>query len=30
MGNYETLTERDKEQITQGQRKKLLEVTELQ
>jgi hypothetical protein len=30
IGNYETLTERDKAQITQGQRKKLLEVTEFQ
>jgi len=27
-GNYETLTERDKELLTQGQRKKLLEVRE--
>ena len=28
-GNYETLTERDKEQLTQGQKKKLLEVREI-
>jgi hypothetical protein len=28
-GNYETLTEKDKEQLTQGQRKKLLEVREI-
>jgi hypothetical protein len=28
-GNYETLTERDKELLTQGQKKKLLEVREL-
>jgi hypothetical protein len=28
LGNYQTLTEADKEQITQGQKKKLLEVTE--
>jgi len=28
-GNYETLTERDKELITQGQKKKLLEVKEI-
>jgi hypothetical protein len=28
-GNYETLTERDKELITQGQKKKLLEVREI-
>ena len=28
-GNYETLTEEDKEQLTQGQRKKLLEVREI-
>ena len=27
-GHYETLTERDKELLTQGQRKKLLEVKE--
>ena len=27
-GNYETLTERDKEMLTQGQKKKLLEVRE--
>ena len=27
-GNYKTLTDTDKEQITQGQKKKLLEVTE--
>ena len=28
-GNYETLTERDKELLTQGQKKKLLEVREI-
>ena len=28
-GNYETLTERDKEQLTLGQKKKLLEVREI-
>jgi hypothetical protein len=28
LGNYQTLTDADKEQITQGQKKKLLEVTE--
>jgi hypothetical protein len=28
-GNYETLTERDKELLTQGQKKKLLEVSEI-
>jgi hypothetical protein len=28
-GNYETLTERDKELVTQGQKKKLLEVREI-
>jgi hypothetical protein len=28
-GNYETLTERDKELLTQGQKKKLLEVKEI-
>ena len=28
-GNYETLTDADKEQITQGQKKKLLEVREI-
>jgi hypothetical protein len=28
-GNYETLTERDKELLTQGQKKKLLEVREM-
>jgi len=28
-GNYETLTERDKEQLTLGQKKKLLEVIEI-
>ena len=28
-GNYETLTDRDKEQLTQGEKKKLLEVREI-